>query len=120
MLFIIPLNLIIIKIYFLINIIYITNIFSVIKPKSKLVDIGFGTAHIIQGLARRYKNASFVGLDISKAMINLAKNNTQELTNIKLVQGDGLELPFQSSELDIVINRLADYSPKEVYRILRI
>ena len=99
--------------------IYITNIFSVLKPKSKLVDIGCGTAHIIKELARQYKNASFVGLDISKAMINLAKNNTQELTNIKLVQADGLELPFQSSEFDVVINRLADYSPKEVYRILK-
>jgi len=52
-------------------------------------------------------------------MINLAKNNTSDLTNMELIQGDGLELPFQGSEFDVVINRLADYSPREVHRILK-
>jgi ubiquinone/menaquinone biosynthesis C-methylase UbiE len=99
--------------------IYISKILSVLKPKIKLVDIGCGTAHIIERLAKRYENALFIGLDISKEMINSAKSNIQGLTNIELIQGDGLELPFISSELDIVINRLADYSPGEVYRILK-
>ena len=99
--------------------IYIGKIFSVLKPKLKIVDIGCGTAHIIEKLARKYRNTLFVGLDISEAMISSAKNNTKELTNIELIQGDGLELPFQGSEFDIVINRLADYSPGEVYRILK-
>ena len=99
--------------------IYISKILSMLKPKSKLVDIGCGTAHIIEKLARRYENALYIGLDISEAMINLARNNTQGLINIELVQGDGLELPFQSSEFDIVINRLADYSLADVHRILK-
>lgn len=99
--------------------IYITRILSVLTPKSKLVDVGCGTAHIIERLAKRCENALFVGLDVSQAMINLAKNNTQGLTNVQLVQGDGLELPFQSSEFDVAINRLADYSPREVHRILK-
>jgi len=99
--------------------IYISKILSVLKPKSKLVDIGCGTAHIIERLAKRYENALFIGLDISEEMISSAKNNTKELTNIELIQGDELELPFISSELDIVINRLADYTPGEVYRILK-
>lgn len=99
--------------------IYITRILSVLTPKSKLVDIGCGTAHIIERLAKRCENILFVGIDVSPAMINLAKNNTQGLTNIELVQGDGLELSFQNSEFNIVINRLADYSPREVHRILK-
>lgn len=99
--------------------IYIGKILSVLKPKSKIIDIGCGTAHIIEKLARKYRNTLFIGLDISEEMISSAKNNTKELTNIELIQGDGLELPFISSELDIVINRLADYSPGEVYRILK-
>ena len=99
--------------------IYISKILSVLKPTIKLVDIGCGTAHIIERLAKRYENALFIGLDISKEMINSAKSNIRGLTNIELIQGDGLELPFVSSELDIVINRLADYSLGEVYRILK-
>jgi len=98
---------------------YITRILSVLTPKSKLVDVGCGTAHIIGKLAKRYESALFIGLDLSKAMINLAKNNMSGLTNIELIQGDGLELPFQSSEFDVAINRLADYSPREVHRILK-
>ena len=99
--------------------IYIGKILSVLKPKSKIIDIGCGTAHIIEKLARKYRNTLFIGLDISEEMISSAKNNTKELTNIELIQGNGLELAFISSELDIVINRLADYSPGEVYRILK-
>jgi ubiquinone/menaquinone biosynthesis C-methylase UbiE len=99
--------------------IYISKILSMLKPKSNLVDIGCGTAHIIEKLARRYGNALFIGLDISEAMINLARNNTQGLINIELVQGDGLELPFQSSKFDIAINRLADYSLADAHRILK-
>ena len=74
--------------------IYIGKIFSVLKPKLKIVDIGCGTAHIIEKLARKYRNTLFVGFDISEAMISSAKNNTKELTNIELIQGDGLELSF--------------------------
>ncbi len=99
--------------------IYVTRILSVLIPRSKLLDVGCGTAHIIKRLAKRCKNLLFIGLDVSPAMMDMARNNTQGLTNVELVQGDGLELPFKGSEFDVVINRLADYSPSEVYRILK-
>lgn len=98
---------------------YVSKILSVLKSRMRLLDIGCGTAHIIQKLATRYKTAIFVGLDISPAMLKIASVNTMELPNVILFEGDGLKLPFPDCTFDIVIARLADYSPKEVYRVLR-
>ncbi len=52
-------------------------------------------------------------------MVRMAKSNTMKFLNIRLVEGDGFELPFSSFTFDIVISRLADYSQKEAYRVLR-
>jgi len=98
---------------------YISKIRSVLKPSMRLLDIGCGTGHIIQELSRYYKSAIFVGLDISPAMLKIATANTKEFPNVILIEGDGLKLPFPDGSFDIVITRLAEYSPKEVYRVLK-
>lgn len=85
----------------------------------KLLDIGCGTAHIIQELASDNKSSLFVGLDVSPAMVKTAKSNTMMTHNVKLVEGDGFRLPFPSCIFDIVTTRLADYSQREAYRVLR-
>jgi SAM-dependent methyltransferase len=36
-----------------------------------------------------------------------------------LVEGDGLKLPFLDGSFDVVITRLAEYSPQEAYRVLK-
>jgi len=91
---------------------------SVIKPGMKLLDVGCGTAHIIENLAVHHKNVIFVGLDVSPAMLKIAKLNTMKLPNIILVEGDGLKL-FLDSSFDVVITKLAEYSPQEAYRVLK-
>jgi len=98
---------------------YVSEILSVLKPQMKLLDIGCGTAHIIQELATSNRSSLFVGLDVSPAMVKIAKPNTMKFHNIELVEGDGFRLPFLSCTFDIVITRLAGYSQKEAYRVLR-
>ncbi|MEW6687158.1 MAG: methyltransferase domain-containing protein [Candidatus Edwardsbacteria bacterium] len=98
---------------------YISKIFSILKPRMRMLDIGCGTAHIIRKLATCDKSAIFVGLDISPAMIKIAGKNTMNLHNVILVEGDGLKPPFPDCSFDIVITRLAEFSPEEVYRILK-
>lgn len=94
---------------------YVSKISSVLKPNMRLLDIGCGTGHIIQALAHHHKNVFFVGLDISSGMLKKAKENTINIPNITLVEGDGLQLPFSEYSFDIVITKLAEYSPKEAY-----
>lgn len=98
---------------------YVSKILSVLKPRMRLLDIGCGTAHIIQRLATYYKSAIFVGLDISPAMLKIANVDATDVPNAILVEGDGLKLPFSNWTFDIVITRLAEYSPNELYRVLR-
>lgn len=52
-------------------------------------------------------------------MLKIASQNTVNLHNVILVEGDGLKLPFTNQAFDIVITRLAEYSPHEVYRVLK-
>lgn len=98
---------------------YVSEILSVLKPQMKLLDVGCGTAHIILELATSSRRSLFVGLDVSPAMVEMAKSNTTGFHNIKLVEGDGFRLPFPSCTFDIVTTRLADYSQEEAYRVLR-
>jgi ubiquinone/menaquinone biosynthesis C-methylase UbiE len=99
--------------------IYVSRVLSVLKPEMKILDVGCGTGHIIQELAANRKNSEHVGLDLSKGMLKVAKENCKRLHNIGLVVGDGLSLPFPDQAFDIVITRLAEYSPQEVYRALK-
>jgi cyclopropane fatty-acyl-phospholipid synthase-like methyltransferase len=46
---------------------YLQSINAVLKSGMKLLDIGYGTAHVIQELAK-CKNSEFVGLDLSAAI----------------------------------------------------
>jgi len=98
---------------------YISEILRVLRPKMNLLDIGCGTAHIISELASCCKTATFAGLDISPAMLKVANVNTIESRNVVLVEGDGLNLPFPDCTFNVVITRLAEYSPQEACRVLR-
>ena len=98
---------------------YVSKILSVLKPRMKLVDIGCGTAHIIRELAMARKRSEIIGLDLSRAMIEVAKENLAGSGNVGQLVGDGLTLPFPDQAFDVVITRLAEYSLREAYRILR-
>jgi ubiquinone/menaquinone biosynthesis C-methylase UbiE len=98
---------------------WVPKILSVLKPQMKLLDIGCGTAHIIQELATSNGSSHLIGLDVSPAMLKVASTNIRRLSNVKLVEGDGFNLPFPECTFDTVTTRLADYSPREAYRVLR-
>jgi SAM-dependent methyltransferase len=99
--------------------IYIRRIISKVKPGNMVLDVGCGTAHIIGELAKRTNNVFYVGLDISSAMAKIARRNNKENMEIGIMRGDGLNLPFKDESFQVVINRLADFSLNEVYRVLK-
>jgi ubiquinone/menaquinone biosynthesis C-methylase UbiE len=98
---------------------YVSKILAVLKPHMRLLDIGCGTAHIIEELAECREGSAFVGLDVSPAMLKAAAMNAGRLSNVMLVEADGLELPFADDSFNIVITRLAEYSPKATFRVLK-
>lgn len=98
---------------------YIRKIQSVLSPGDTLLDIGCGTGHIINELARHHKAILLTGLDISHAMLELTAANNVSFPNVLCVEGDGLCLPFSNCSFDVVITRLAEYAAREAYRVLR-
>ena len=98
---------------------YVSKILLALKPGAYVLDIGCGTAHVIKELGANQKYSAFLGLDVSEAMLKVAKKNCGDFGNISLVQADGLDLPFSDNRFDIVITRLAEYSPQEAWRVLK-
>ncbi|MCR4994446.1 MAG: methyltransferase domain-containing protein [Bacteroidales bacterium] len=71
------------------------------KPFERLVDIGCGTAPIISLLSQEYPNAHFTGIDLTPAMIEVAKS--KNLPNADFVVGDAENLPFDNDSFDVAI-----------------
>lgn len=90
-----------------------------VKPDDMVLDVGCGTAHIIVELAKRTSNVFYVGLDISSAMVKIAKRNSKGNLEIGIARGDGFNLPFKDETFQVVLNRLAECSLTEIYRVLK-
>ncbi len=66
------------------------------------MDYGCGVGGFILGLAERYPDSQFVGMDISQMNID-ALNHEAEVRGFKNVQGLCRDLPMGSDRFDVVI-----------------
>lgn len=100
-----------------------------IKPNMKVLDVGFGTGFPLIEIAQRLGSSSVVyGIDMWKAALDRAKRKLQayKVNNVKIVEGDASELPFDDGFFDmvtanLVINNLEepDKVMREIYRVLK-
>ena len=70
----------------------------------RVLDAGCGTGHRLIGVARRYPGAEFVGIDMTKASLNVAKRLAERhgIGNVHFEQGDILNLDV-SGEFDLIL-----------------
>ena len=71
------------------------------------LEIGSGPGYIGLEWLKRTSNTQLVGLDISPAMINIAKRNTDEYGfsgRAEYRQGNGSRLPFEENSFDVVFS----------------
>lgn len=69
----------------------------------KILDIATGTGELAINIKKHLPQAQITGIDISTAMLQVAQQKIDKLgIEIKLLQGDGENLPFQSSEFDAI------------------
>lgn len=79
----------------------------------RLLDLGCGTGHAFDALARRYPSASLLGLDIAPAMLDRARARSpwwQRLLGAprpSLVCADAERLPVAGATFDLVFSNLA-------------
>ena len=70
----------------------------------RVLDAGCGTGHRLVGVARRYPEADFVGVDMTTASLEVAKRLAEKhcVGNVHLEQGDLLQLDLPG-KFDLVI-----------------
>jgi len=78
---------------------------AAVKAGNRALDLCCGTGDLALALAQR--DAEVVGLDFSRAMLEIAekrrRNSTQlQTSNLKFIQGDAQQIPFPAATFDAV------------------
>ena len=83
-----------------------------------LLDIGTGSGHKLQQMAKHYGLA--IGLEPSIDMLKHAKTiQSSDPNNIQLTRGIGKMLPLIDESIDVVTAIHTWWDPKEIYRVLK-
>lgn len=97
-----------------------------LRPQSKFLDVGCGTAEVIFRLAKEFKEVKFFGIDFSKGMIEKAINKTYHLNNVKIIEANVENLPFEDKTFDFILCLDTfhhfynpDLALKEIRRVLK-
>ena len=100
-----------------------------LKPRMNVLDVGFGTGFPLIEIAQRLGSSSTVyGIDMWEAASDRAsrKLDAYKVSNVKIVEGDASQLPFENNFFDmvtanLVINNLEepDKVLSEIYRTLK-
>lgn len=67
----------------------------------RCIDLACGTGDFTRMLAQRYPKGSMTGLDLTPAMLELARKQTSD-ASIEYVEGSMAVLPFDTASVDIV------------------
>lgn len=65
----------------------------VLRKGARVLDLGCGVGDLTRAMARRHPAASFIGIDVSEAMLDLARAQPKGPGTIRYVLGDGRTLP---------------------------
>jgi SAM-dependent methyltransferase len=79
-----------------------------ITTADRVLDIGCGNGHATRDAARRAGSGSALGVDLSSAMIELARRRAaeQDIANVAFEQADAQIHPFDAQAFDAAISRM--------------
>jgi ubiquinone/menaquinone biosynthesis C-methylase UbiE len=78
------------------------------RPGDRVLDVATGTGEILPYLASRVgETGRVVGLDFSGGMLARARQRTERLPRVELVQADAAKLPFEDASFDLVLSTYA-------------
>jgi SAM-dependent methyltransferase len=78
-----------------------------IQPNERVLDVGCGNGVSTRDAARSASSGGAVGMDLSAAMLDLARSTAaaEGLANVEFVQGDAQAYAFDEASFDVVISR---------------
>ncbi len=71
-----------------------------------IADLGAGTGIHSAALARRYRGATVVALDVSEAMLRQARRRSTWRSKLRVLGGDMEALPLESGSVDMIFSNL--------------
>jgi SAM-dependent methyltransferase len=77
---------------------------AAIRPGDHVLDVGCGTGATTREAARRAEPGSATGIDLSAAMIAVARGGSGR-PNVRFVRGDAQVYPFPAGAFDVVVSR---------------
>jgi ubiquinone/menaquinone biosynthesis C-methylase UbiE len=83
-----------------------------LENKSKILDVGCGTGAVTLDIAEMTKG-HVTGIDIDKEKLKEAERVLADISNIKLMEADVLDLPFEDETFDLVIFNIVLMHVKE-------
>ena len=91
-----------------------------IKDGMRVLDIGTGPGTIPLNLKRSFPKAHFIGMDISRTMINMARDyGAKGGIEFPVLMADGQCLPFGPASIDCVISLFAMHHMDQPGRLLK-
>jgi ubiquinone/menaquinone biosynthesis C-methylase UbiE len=104
----------------------IAGLIGSIMKQGNLLDIGTGPGRLLSEISKQVPQVKLFGLDISNSMINLAKQNLENIPNVDLRIGNINRTDFKDSFFDCVVSTGSFYNwdtpvqgLNEIYRILK-
>jgi len=73
--------------------------------RGRVLDVGTGSGRIALRLARLNPELEIEGIDLSKSMLQLARENAAaaRISNVRFVEGDAKSIPYDDHSFDLVI-----------------
>ena len=89
---------------------------DLIPDGAHILDVGCGNGRFLGVLEG--KSLSYTGLDFSKELIEIAREQNRERANTTFVVGDALALPFADKSFDVVVSfAVLHHIPSHAYRV---
>jgi SAM-dependent methyltransferase len=79
---------------------------AAITPGARVLDVGCGTGSVTRAAARRAAPGPVLGVDLSAAMIDVARARAADLGNAAFVRADAQVQPFPAAGFDVVVSRI--------------
>jgi len=104
---------------------YEMNIRNIELNNKRVLEVGSGRGGGASWIAKSKKPSNLIGVDFSKEAVSLC-NNWYEQNNLKFLEGNAQDLPFEDSSFDTVYNVESSHCygdmnkfVSEAYRVLR-
>lgn len=83
-----------------------------------LIDLGSGTGYLAIEIAKRAPGLKVYGIDLSKAMVKIARKHARTAKNVQFEHCNATELPFMDNSIDFIVSTGSLHHWKKPVKVL--